>query len=301
MDALALAEDEGPAGDGDGLGGEAADVDLDAALDRIVEGLVGEAGGIEGGAELAVHAAQQVEGEGGGDARRIVVGVVQAPRVLAQVDAQHQRAAVAQQGTRAAQEGGRLSRFEIADGRAGKKAEARRAVHVGRQGLQGHVVGAHRLDAEPRIVAAQAGRGGVEMLARDVDRHVGREVGHRLEQQPRLDAGAAAELDQGAARPGQPRLLARTAGQDPGLGAGEVILRQLADGVEQFGAPRIVEELRRDGARRPRQAGMNGGAELVAVTDLDGVRSKQGDVHRRSSASRMPPNIHRASGGKKLR
>ena len=58
---------------------------------------VGEGRQVEVGLELAVHAAQQVQGELGGDARRIVVGVVQAARVLFEIDPEHQGAAVAQE------------------------------------------------------------------------------------------------------------------------------------------------------------------------------------------------------------
>ena len=62
------------AGDGHDLVGEAADVDLDAALGCVVEGVVREPVEIEIGVELAVDPLEQVEVEGGGDAPRVVVG-----------------------------------------------------------------------------------------------------------------------------------------------------------------------------------------------------------------------------------
>src|ERR1700730_4863982 len=69
MDPLAFREGEAAPGDGHGLGAQAPEVDLDAAFRGVVEGLVGKARQVEIGLELAIHAAQQIEGELGGDAR----------------------------------------------------------------------------------------------------------------------------------------------------------------------------------------------------------------------------------------
>ena len=72
MDALALGEREGLAVDRDRLPAQAAEVDLDAMLDRVVERLVREGRQVEVGAELAVDAGQQVEREPRGDAGLVV-------------------------------------------------------------------------------------------------------------------------------------------------------------------------------------------------------------------------------------
>src|SRR3984893_10089374 len=69
MDPLAFREGEAAASDGHGLGAQALEVDLDAAFRGVVESLVGKARQVEIGLELAIHAAQQIEGELGGDAR----------------------------------------------------------------------------------------------------------------------------------------------------------------------------------------------------------------------------------------
>src|SRR4029079_802438 len=68
VDALPFGEGEALPGNGDSLRLEAAEVDFDAALDRIVERLVGEGRQIEVGVELAVHAPQKVQRELGRDA-----------------------------------------------------------------------------------------------------------------------------------------------------------------------------------------------------------------------------------------
>src|SRR6266851_5251269 len=223
MDPLALREGEAAARDGHGLRAQALEVDLDTAFSGVVDGLVGEARKVEIGLELAVHAAQQIERELGGDAGLVVVGVVQAAWILFEIDPHHQRAGRSQERTGAAQEGGGLGGLEIADGRAREKAEPRRTVHLGRQLGERHVVGADRLDIQARVIAAQPCRRSIEMLARDVDRHIGREIAKPLEQQARLYARAAAEFDQRAAGAGQYGKLADALAQNPGLGAREVI------------------------------------------------------------------------------
>ncbi len=119
-----------------------------------------------------------------------------------------------------------------------------------------HVVGANRLDPEAGIVAPQPRRRGVEMLARNVDRNVSRQLGQRLDQQPRLDARAAAEFDQRAARPGAARPISlRTlrAGSRSRCGSGNIpaARRSASNSAEPRG---VVEEFGRDGARRARQA-----------------------------------------------
>src|SRR5580704_9942547 len=69
MDPLAFREGEAAAGDRHSLRTQAPEVDLDAAFRGVVEGFVGKTRQVEIGLELAVHAAQQIEGELGGDAR----------------------------------------------------------------------------------------------------------------------------------------------------------------------------------------------------------------------------------------
>src|SRR5262249_56409337 len=97
---------------------QAFEVHLDAMLRAVVERLVAEAVEIEIGAELAVDAAQQVEIEGGGDAGRIVIGGLEHPLVLDEIDADDEVRALPKQAGGLAPGTGRLRRLEIADGRA---------------------------------------------------------------------------------------------------------------------------------------------------------------------------------------
>ena len=77
----------------------------------------------------------------------VVVGVMQAPRILLEIDAEHHRAAVAQQSAGATQERRGLDRHEIADRRAGKEADApARRAHDRPAARERHVVGADRFD-----------------------------------------------------------------------------------------------------------------------------------------------------------
>src|SRR5258708_15788766 len=100
MHPLAFGEAEGAAGDSSRLWAKAAEVDLDAPFERVVEGLVHDAAEIECRLQLAVHAPQQVERKSCGDARRVVVGILQALSVLPQLGTEHQRATAAPQPIR---------------------------------------------------------------------------------------------------------------------------------------------------------------------------------------------------------
>ncbi len=64
-----------------------------------------------------------------------------------------------------------------------------------------------------------------------------------IEQDARLDASAAAELQQVAAAPHVFRDLAGMLLEERGLGAGRVVLVEAADLLKQFGAALVVEEL----------------------------------------------------------
>jgi hypothetical protein len=92
----------------------------------------------------------------------------------------------------------------------------------------------------------------------DVDRQVGRRA-QRAQQQPRLEALAAAVLDQldVLAPPREARDRVDVGARQRELGAGQVILRQPADALEQLAAGGVVEILRRQRLLRPRQSGNN--------------------------------------------
>ena len=109
---------------------------------------------------------------------------------------------------------------------------------------------------QPGVLGGERGAGGADHALGHVDRHVAAQragVGERRQQQPALRRGAGAQLDDlGRAR--QRRDLAGALGEDRPLGAGRVVLGQLADAVEQRGAGRVVEVLGRQLLERPRQA-----------------------------------------------
>src|SRR5262245_53645328 len=97
---------------------------LDAAQLAVVESAMPERSEVEIGAQLAVDAREQVEVELRRHPARVVVGGMQARRVLLEVDADQQAAARAGHGAGVLQEGGRLERREIADGGAWKVDDA---------------------------------------------------------------------------------------------------------------------------------------------------------------------------------
>ena len=141
-------------------------------------------------------------------------------------------------------------------------------------------------------------------LARDFHRRVGNRAMQRSQQEPRLDACAAAVLDEmniGSQKVGHLRQMLV---HDSQLGPRRVVLGQLADLLEQLGAARVVEE--RGGQRLGRigqalhgrfEEALAVGREVLHVelgVGDDGMGS--GALGHRSLASRMPENCQRSSG-----
>src|SRR6185437_9347294 len=83
---------------------------------------------LEGAAQLAIDAHQQVEIEFGGDAGLVAIGGIENFRRLDQIGADNQRRALAQDAAGIAQKRASLMRLEIADGGARKKSNPRRRV-----------------------------------------------------------------------------------------------------------------------------------------------------------------------------
>src|SRR5262245_35689172 len=92
-DVFALTEQDRDSGHCDGLVASADEAHLDAAQQRIVNGIVLEAIAIEVGSELAIQAREQIQIELGRYAAAVVVGGVQHGCVLADVDADQERTA----------------------------------------------------------------------------------------------------------------------------------------------------------------------------------------------------------------
>jgi hypothetical protein len=221
---------------------------------RIVERHVFEPVGIEVGTELAIDDAQDVAIELRREARRVVVRGLQRRRRLDQIDAEQQRVAGLQARCDGAQEPLIRGRLEVAD----------RAAEVGdqptpadRQRRQPFLeVGHQAIHAQARVGGAKRGRALLEHAAADVDRHVHRPRLRSLEgveEHARLARGAAAELDQmrrldrGDDRRGD-------AAQQRVLGPGQIVLRQVADRIEELRAAVVVKVLRRQTLRPSRAA-----------------------------------------------
>src|SRR5579883_2370165 len=270
MDQLAGGETDARAGNADLLIGQALQVDFDATAGLAVEGEMREAVDIDGGAELAVDALQQVAVERGGDAGAVVVGGLNEVRILFQIDADYHVAAGAEQPAAIDEKGLGFLGLEIADRRAREEAEplAGRAGERG-QPERARIVGADGGDQQRGEVLGKARRRVAQMLARNVDGNIGGGPLQRFEQDARLAAGAAAELDE-AAFPSRPRRDGRRVLlKDRDLGAGRVIFRKPADLLEQGRAPRVVEELAGDRLAGLGQAGEDGVAKtLLLVTEI---------------------------------
>ena len=119
VDGFELGERDAAASNVDGLGDEAFEVHLDAAVGGVPAGAVGE--GVEGevGVEVAVETGEDVEVEGGGDARCVVVGGEDGGDGLVgaggQVGAEKAGVARLEVGAEAAEDGGSFVGREVAD------------------------------------------------------------------------------------------------------------------------------------------------------------------------------------------
>ena len=150
------------------------------------------------------------------------------------------------------------------------------------------------------MFGGQALRLRVQVFCRDVDRHESRWTLQRAEQQADFLQRAGAELDQLGLRAYAFGHLGGVLAQDRELGAGGVVLGQLADAVEQRRALTVVEVLGRDPARLTAQTIAQRAVETVGagfrMLDAGGAHDEAP-----SRASRKPLNCQRAAGGKKLR
>src|SRR6185437_1612065 len=126
VDRFAGAKFDGFAGHFHLLPFQAGKMHFDAMTLAVVEGVVLEGIELEGAAEFAIDAHQQVEVELGGDAGRVAIGGVEHVQRLDQIDADDQRRARAQNTAGIAQESRRFVRFEIADGGARKESDPHR-------------------------------------------------------------------------------------------------------------------------------------------------------------------------------
>jgi len=220
-------------------------VHLDLALSSIEEGDVIEGRRIEVTAELAIDDLENVAIEFRGDARAIVVRCFEHGRLLDEIGAEQEMLARPQSSGDLRQKFVGPFRREVADRAAEENDQPPLAV---RQRVEvPFVVGDHCVDLEPRIAGQQALCAGTQHGLAHVERVVAWRDAERfcgIEQQSRLARGSAAELDE-VSGANEPDDLGRRAAQQPLLGARQIVLRELADAIEQQRAGLIVEMLRR--------------------------------------------------------
>ena len=186
----------------------------------------------------------------------------------------------------------------------GKKREgAQRCPFERRKDERLGVVGRQRRHVQTRISLANLPCGARQVFTRDVDGHVLRGIVERIQEERRLGAGATSQLHHAASVAHTLRHLARVALQDPDLGASRVVLRELADSVEQERPNFVIEELGRQCFSRGRQPAKDLRQERLLIV-LRGLRtalqSERGKVRHRSLPRRMPVICQRALGGKKF-
>jgi hypothetical protein len=234
--------------DADGLGPVGDQVHLDALFRRVVPGVVPERVGPEVGAEAPVDHAQDVAVEAGGDAGGVVVRGLQHRAVLHEVDAEQQPIATPQQATHLRQQGQPRRRVEVADGAPEEEHEPAAA---GRGDVDEVLleIADDRVHLQVGVVGEQARRRGGHGGLVDVDGGVAQRAGAaRLQEAARLQREAGAQLDH-VARRQRAHERRRQRVEQRVLDAGQVVLGQPRDLVEESGADGIVEVLRRQRAR----------------------------------------------------
>src|ERR1019366_3172822 len=98
---------------------------FDAMAIAVIDGTMHERADVEITAQFAVDAMEHIEVEARGDARGIVIGVVQHALVLLEIDADHHPRAVPQNAAGAAQKGAGFMRLEISERGAREKSDLR--------------------------------------------------------------------------------------------------------------------------------------------------------------------------------
>src|SRR5690606_16580000 len=203
-----------------------------------------EAAWVDVAVQLGANTLEQVEVEQRSDPGRIVVGAFQYLTVLDQIHTDQQATAGRQRPMQVTKKGLGFFRIKITDAGAGEERQWPFAQRLGGQLQWLAEIGAQRVYVEPAIVGSQPACADIQELTGDIDAQVARRA-QGFEQQADLAAGAAAQLHQADVAPGQLGDILGRQAQDGFLGASWIVLRLLADQLEQLGTAVIVEELRR--------------------------------------------------------
>src|SRR5712671_7298509 len=159
---------------------------LDAALFAVVARAMTEGGWVELAAKLVIDAREQVEVEGCRNAGMVVVGGGEYVRVFDEIDADHeQRAGPEYRGGLAQQRVG-LVRFEVADGGAGEKADARPVTERCRKREWFGEIRRDRQHPQIGHLLLEPRRLGGQERAGYVDRHIGGNMRRGAQQDARL-------------------------------------------------------------------------------------------------------------------
>ena len=291
MDGLALPEGEAAPADREGDVADRLQVHLDPAQGIVPDRLVAKSLDRNVPVQFGIDPVQQVEVEGRGHPRRIVIGADQDVDVLDPVHADDELRALAKRLLHRTQQIDGAAGDEITDRRAREETELRRALYFSREREGPGEVRLDRIDGQLRKFALQRRRAFTEEVAADVDRHIGARL-HRAEQDRGLCRGAGAEFDHRLAAAHPVGDLAAPAFEQGSLGRGWIIFGKPGNLLEQLRAPVIVEPARRNGRRRRGKAGEHVGAKRRINVADEGL-----DIgHQASRARRRPEYIQRWCG-----
>ena len=310
-------------GDVDVLGGDGGEMHLDAGVLRVPEGLVGEAAGVEVGAEVAVDAGEDVAVERGGDAGGVVVGGDECGdgfmRARSEVGAEQQRISRSELAAEVLEETCGFGGGEVAD--AGADVEGKGAGVAGAcEGERiGNVVGDLGVNGDAGDTSSEVAGCLVECSRGDIDGLI--EDASLLpdgfaEEDASLGGGAGAEFEERESFPGGGGVddAGGVGGKYRAFGASGVVLGERGDVFKELRAALVIEEPRGEGAGIGHEATADLGGYRVGEGGLEGLRrlggggchcrpslSCDGAMGARSFARRRPENCQRVAGEKKFR
>ena len=171
---------------------------FDAAVGFIINGLVGKVCQVEVTIKIRVQPSQHIEIEFCGHALTVIVCRVNQGRILAQINADQQRAVGARFQAHHFQQVYCLPRGEITDGRAGEEDQVSFRHHrVPRQVERLGEISEYRLHVHIRIVTGQCCGLLEQVVTGYIDRHIGRGLCQVIEQFADLDIRPGAEFNDG--------------------------------------------------------------------------------------------------------
>src|ERR1041384_1671053 len=163
--------------------------------------------------------------------------------IFLEIDADEQTAAIARELDETGKKFAGQIRIEVANGRSRKINNAPRRKLTGQRQLEGpQIIRRNRKDLQRRKHFSETRSRFLELLLRNIDRHINARISQFFEQDPRFRSSAGAETDQFDLRAERFRHFRTVQSQNLNLGPRDVVFGQVTDLLEQLGPALVVEK-----------------------------------------------------------